>query len=41
LLQIIWLCTGRPPGEFIETANAFAVDTEIFDNLFATLYVLK
>jgi hypothetical protein len=41
LLQMIWLCTGRPPGELIETAMAAARDVEILESRLVTLSVLS
>ena len=40
LLEIIKLCTGNPPGELIDTANAAALDVDIFDKLLPTIYAL-
>lgn len=40
LLQMIWLCTGRPPGEFTDTAIALALETDSLESLLATLSVL-
>lgn len=37
---MIWLCTGRPPGEFTDTAIALALETDSLESLLATLSVL-
>jgi len=37
---MIWLCTGRPPGEFTDTAIALALETDNFESLLVTLSVL-
>jgi len=37
---MISLCTGRPPGEFTETARATALDVLIYKSLLAIFSVL-